>query len=312
MAQNVPAIETRALRKEYGPKVAVEELTLRVEPGEAFGFLGPNGAGKTTSVKMLLGLVPPTSGEAQLLGIPCGNPACRQRVGFLPEDFRFHEWLRGYEFLDLHARLHHVPKEVRVRRIPELLEIVDLSKAAEQPLSTYSKGMLQRIGLAQALVHDPALVFLDEPTSGLDPLGRRMVRDVIKQLTERGVTVFLNSHLLSEVELTCSRVAFVAQGRVRLVTDPRHYRSEVVRVDFRVGAVDEELRQGLQRWSNEVLLDAEGHTLTVRLADEQQIPDVTRYIVGHGTDVYGIALQRVSLEELFMRVIESEEPCATS
>ncbi len=307
MSQSAPAIETRDLRKVYGTQVAVDALTLAVEPGEAFGFLGPNGAGKTTSVKMLLGLVRPTSGEARLLGMPIGDHACRQRVGFLPEDFRFHEWLRGYEFLDLHARLYHVSESVRARRIPELLEMVDLADAAQQALGTYSKGMLQRIGLAQALVHDPALVFLDEPTSGLDPLGRRMVRDVIKRLSERGVTVFLNSHLLSEVELTCTRVAFVAHGRVRLVTDPRSVRGQVVQVDIRVGSLDDGLLAGLHQWSGQVVVDAQHQTLTLSLPDEQALPEIARWIVGRGVALYQIAPRHVSLEELFVQVVEGEE-----
>lgn len=304
--QSTPAIETCELRKVYGTKVAVGALTLAVEQGEAFGFLGPNGAGKTTSVKMLLGLVQPTAGQAWLLGTPISSPACRARVGFLPEDFRFHEWLRGYEFLDLHARLHRVPADVRARRIPELLEMVDLADAAQRPLSSYSKGMLQRIGLAQALVHDPALVFLDEPTSGLDPLGRRMVRDVIKRLSERGVAVFLNSHLLSEVELTCTRVAFVAHGRVRLVTDPRSYRGRVVHVDIRVGALDDGLVQGLRQWSDQVAVDASQRTVTLSLPDESALPDIARWIVGRGVELYQIAPRHVSLEELFMQVVEGE------
>ena len=193
------AIATRGLRKEFGEKVAVADLTLQVEQGEVFGFLGPNGAGKTTSIKMLLGLTAPTAGEGYLLGQPLGDHRTRARIGFLPEHFRFHEWLTAAEFLDLHGRLYGMERSRRQEVIPDLLELVGLADRAGTRLSAFSKGMLQRIGLAQALLNDPALVFLDEPTSGLDPLGRRLVRNIINHLREEGTAVFLNSHLLGEI-----------------------------------------------------------------------------------------------------------------
>src|SRR5574341_563075 len=201
------AIETHTLRKEFGDNVAVRGLTLNVQQGEVFGFLGPNGAGKTTSIKMLLGLVAPTSGDARLLGAPTGDTAVRARIGFLPEHFRFHDWLTAREFLALHGQLYGMTSDALKSRIAELLELVGLTPFRDKQLRTFSKGMLQRIGLAQALLNHPALVFLDEPTSGLDPVGRRLVRDIIRDLRSRGTTVFLNSHLLSEVEITCARVA---------------------------------------------------------------------------------------------------------
>ncbi|MFH1085610.1 MAG: ABC transporter ATP-binding protein [Chloroflexota bacterium] len=317
ISDSPPAIACSGLRKEYGDTVAVDSLTLTVGRGEIFGFLGPNGAGKTTSVKMLLGLVLPTAGEGQLLGLPISDPRCRQRVGFLPEDFAFHPWLRGSEFLDLHGRMFGMPRAERARRIPELLELVDLTAAAARPLGTYSKGMLQRIGLAQALINDPALVFLDEPTSGLDPLGRRMVRELLARLRQRGVTVFLNSHLLSEVEVTCTRVAFVAQGSVRLVTDPRTYRAGLLRVKMRVGRVDEGLLAGLRQRAQQVEAIAEpGVTaagaaahdgwLRLHLPDEAALPEIARWVTGRGTDLYELAVQPLSLEELFLNVVEGQ------
>jgi len=306
MSRISPAIETFQLRKEYGTKVAVESLSLTVERGEIFGFLGPNGAGKTTSVKMLLGLVHPTSGEGNMLGLPITHPECRRRVGFLPEDFRFHEWLQGVEFLDLHGKLHHMSQQERAKRIPELLELVGLEEAAHRPLGTYSKGMLQRIGLAQALVNSPEIVFLDEPTSGLDPLGRRMVRDILRHLRDQGTTVFLNSHLLSEVEVTCTRVAFVAQGSVRLVTNPKTYRNGLLQVDMRVGKLDEELVAGLRRWSEEIDINADSRTLTLRLADDRALPEIARWVVGQGVDLYQLAPRALSLEDLFVEVVEGK------
>jgi len=207
-------IETHELRKQFGPTVAVSDLSLDVSAGEIFGFLGPNGAGKTTSIKMLLALVEPTSGTGQVLGEPLGHRAARARIGFLPEHFRFHDTLTATELLRFHGRLYGLQGALLDARVDRLLARVDLVDAADRPLRGYSKGMLQRAGLAQALVHDPQLVFLDEPTSGLDPLGRLLVRDILGELRSRGVSVFLNSHLLGEVETTCDRVAFVKQGRV--------------------------------------------------------------------------------------------------
>ena len=211
---SIPAIKTENLRKEFGNQAAVKGLTLQVEQGEVFGFLGPNGAGKTTSIKMLLGLVTPTSGTGLLLGAPLGDRASLARIGFLPEHFRFQEWLTANEFLELHGELLGMTSSDLKLRRDELLERVGLTDFRHKQLRTFSKGMLQRIGLAQALMNRPALVFLDEPTSGLDPVGRRLVRDIIHELRDEGTSVFLNSHLLSEIEVTCNRVAFIRHGEV--------------------------------------------------------------------------------------------------
>ncbi|MGH2514880.1 MAG: ABC transporter ATP-binding protein, partial [Ktedonobacterales bacterium] len=207
-------IETNGLRKEYGAKVAVADLTLAVPRGEVFGFLGPNGAGKSTSIKMLLGLVRPTGGTATVLDHPAGHARTLARIGFLPEHFRFHDWLTATELLALHGRLNRMDAAFCRKRTAEVLDMVGLTEHARRPLSGFSKGMLQRIGLAQALLHAPELVFLDEPTSALDPLGRRMVRTILQQIKAQDTTVFLNSHLLSEVEVTCDRVAFIKEGVV--------------------------------------------------------------------------------------------------
>jgi ABC-2 type transport system ATP-binding protein len=209
VSQAQRAIETSGLRRQFGATVAVADLSLSVARGEIFGFLGPNGAGKTTSLKLLLGLVRPTSGSGSVLGSPLGERRVRARIGFLPEHFRFHDSLTGRELLRFHGRLHGMRGLTLERRIDELLMRVDLADAEERPLREYSKGMTQRAGLAQALINEPELVFLDEPTSGLDPLGRLLVRDIIQELRDRGTTVFLNSHLLGEVEATCDRVVFV-------------------------------------------------------------------------------------------------------
>jgi ABC-2 type transport system ATP-binding protein len=298
------AIEARGLRKVFGDKVAVANLTLSVQRGEVFGFLGPNGAGKTTAVKMLLGLIRPTAGEGRLLGAALGDEHGRARVGFLPEHFRFHDWLTAREFLGLHANLYHMPQELSERRIPELLDLVGLSEHSDQKLRQFSKGMLQRIGLAQALLNEPELVILDEPTSGLDPVGRRLVRDIIRDLRQRGTAVFLNSHLLSEVEITCDRVAFIKFGEVIRVSLLQNLVEGELTVEIRAGGLSPEIVAGLSRWSANVRLDDEHLSLT--LPGEADLPDIARYLVEQKVDVYSIKPQHISLEDLFIQIIGTD------
>ncbi len=302
-------IETSHLRKEYNHKVAVADLHLQVGPGEVFGFLGPNGAGKTTSIKMLLGLAKPTSGEARLLGQPIGDPQSRSRVGFLPEHFRFHDWLTGVEFLDLHAQLYGLPESNRQQRALALLKRVGLEEHAQKKLHGYSKGMLQRIGLAQALLNQPAIVFLDEPTSGLDPVGRILVRDIIHELRAGGTTVFLNSHLLSEVEITCDRVVFIKHGVVIKTVMLHEVEQGATQVEIRVGALPAscdraELQRELTQFGGDVRLDTETIHLTV--ADQQILPKLARWLVGQGFDLYSFKPQHVSLEEMFLQIVGTD------
>lgn len=299
-----PAIETQGLRKVFGDKVAVKGLTLTVERGEVFGFLGPNGAGKTTAVKMLLGLIAPTTGEGQLLGMPLGNSETRARVGFLPEHFRFHDWLTAAEFLRLHADLYHMPRAEADARITDLLELVGLTPHADKKLHAFSKGMLQRIGLAQALLNDPDLVILDEPTSGLDPVGRRLVRDIIRDLRELGTTVFLNSHLLSEVEITCDRVAFIKHGEVLQTSVLQTLVDGGLSVEVRARNLTPTVVKALSRWGQDVRAD--GEHLSLSLESEADLPAVNRYLVEHGVDVYALRPQRVSLEDLFIQIVGTD------
>src|SRR6266702_3276695 len=249
------AIRTRGLRKVFGGKVAVRNLTLDVPRGEVFGFLGPNGAGKSTSVKMLLGLVLPTSGEAQILGCPVGDVKTRSRVGFLPEHFRFYDWLTPTELLKLHGRLYGMSHTVIRERVPALLGLVGLTPHRDKRLRDFSKGMLQRIGLAQALLNEPDLIFLDEPTSGLDPFGRHLVRDIIKGQRDRGATVLLNSHLLGEVEITCDRVAFIRDGEVVETRQLNDDIEDQTTVSIRAASVTAEIADGLSRWGRPVGTD---------------------------------------------------------
>ena len=298
------AIRTRGLRKVFSGKVAVRNLTLDVLRGEVFGFLGPNGAGKSTSVKMLLGLVFPTSGEAEILGRPAGDVKTRSKVGFLPEHFRFYDWLTSTELLKLHGRLYGMSHGMLRERVPALLDLVGLTPHSDKPLRDFSKGMLQRIGLAQALLNEPDLIFLDEPTSGLDPFGRRLVRDIIKAQRARGATVLLNSHLLGEVEITCDRVAFIRDGEVVETRQLHAETEEQITVSIRAVHVNAEVVTGLSQWTPSVHVD--GERLTLTLSSNALLPEIVRYLVAKGADVYEVTPQRLSLEERFLQIVGSD------
>ncbi len=332
-------IETNALWKSFGPKVAVSDLTLQVPKGEVFGFLGPNGAGKSTSVKMLLGLVSPSGGTARVLGRAAGDTETLRRVGFLPEHFRFHEWLQASELLDLHGRLYGMSPAARRQRIPELLELVGLSEHARRPIAGFSKGMLQRIGLAQALLNDPELVFLDEPTSALDPFGRMLVRGIIHNLKARGTTVFLNSHLLGEVEATCDRVSFIRGGRVLRTLALHEFHAGALHVELRVDAVTPQLSavlddlvpewrvvagpdDGTSRSGDEVWGQAHGEagavpvtaiaetvvtTIELMVSDEELLPIIAERTLASGARLYALAPRRLSLEQLFLDIVGRED-----
>ena len=299
-------IDTRGLRKEFGPKVAVADLTLDVRAGEVFGFLGPNGAGKTTSIKMLLGLTTPTAGTATLLGRPLGDRPARAKIGYLPEHFRFHDWLRADEFLNLHGELYGMDRAARGAAVPRLLKLVGLEERAATKLGAFSKGMLQRIGLAQALLNDPALVFLDEPTSGLDPIGRRVVRDIITDLRQRGMAVFLNSHFLSEVEKTCDRVAFIRGGRVLQTSSLKEFEEEAMQVVVRVGQPTPELLTGLAQFGRNVALEPGDGRVRLTMSDEAQLPALAHWVVQNGHNLYELTPTHLSLEDRFLQVVGEE------
>jgi ABC-2 type transport system ATP-binding protein len=298
------AVETESLRKEFGPNVAVADLSLSIERGEVFGFLGPNGAGKTTSLKLLLGLIEPTSGRGVVLGAPIGDRATRAGIGFLPEHFRFHDCLTGRELLRLHGRLCGLRGAGLERRIEDLMARMSLVEAMDRPLRTYSKGMMQRAGLAQALIAAPALVLLDEPTSGLDPLGRVLVRELIEELRSGGTTVFLNSHLLSEVEATCDRVVFVKRGRV--VHELSLGRApESIEVLVRVGAIESTVVEGLSAIGDNLKVDGDSIELTI--GHRETLPEIARWLVGRGVAVYEIRSRSKTLEEWFLEVMGDDQ-----
>jgi ABC-2 type transport system ATP-binding protein len=299
-----PVIEARGLRKDFGRKRAVADLTLSVAGAEVFGFLGPNGAGKTTSMKMLLGLVHPTSGSARLLGRPVQRAESRIGVGYLPEHFCLHEWLSGEELLLFHGRLLGIPHGELREQVGRLLEQVGLVDAGPRRVLEYSKGMRQRLGLAQALLGEPRLVFLDEPTSGLDPLGRKLVREIIANLRESGTTVFLNSHLLSEVEVTCDRAVFVKGGRV--VAETRlGPRSRDLELELRLDRRTPGLLDGIARFGHDLRL--EGETLLMAVASEERLPELSRWLASEGVGIYHMAARPRSLEEVFLDVVGEDD-----
>lgn len=295
------AIETHNLRKVFGSHVAVRNLSLSVPRGEIFGFLGPNGAGKSTSIKMLLGLVRPTSGDSFVLGAASGDVAIRQRIGFLPEDFRFYDWLTATELVQLHGRLCGMTTAKLRERVPEVIDLVGLSQHQDRRVKGFSKGMLQRIGLAQALVHEPDIIFLDEPTSGLDPMGRLMVRDILRAERDRGATVFLNSHLLSEIEVTCDRVAFIKNGEVVVTRDLSATLAEEVRVVVDARNVSQQTVAGLTRWAEEIDVDQEHLRFRVRSTDV--LPDIVRYLAASGADIFAVTRELISLEQIFVTIM---------
>jgi ABC-2 type transport system ATP-binding protein len=294
-------IDAAQLRKTYGTRAAVRDLTLQVGRGEAFGFLGPNGAGKSTSIKMLLGLVKPTGGRALLLGQPVGTREVRARIGFLPEHFRFYDWLSASELVLFHGRLCGLAEDTLRRKIPQLLERVGLGAQSDKPIGSFSKGMMQRVGLAQAIVNDPEILFLDEPTSGLDPSGRKLVRDVISEQRNRGATVFLNSHLLGEVEQSCDRIAFIRDGRIVGRYEMNGWQSAQTELEVRVARMTSTAMERLSSFTQGACL--EGDILRLRVMQTEDLPEVVRCLVENGADVFSVIPQRVSLEELFLQTI---------
>ena len=295
------AIVTMGLTKTYGSVTAVAGLSMSVPRGEVFGFLGPNGAGKTTAVKLLLGLARPTSGTATVLGAPAGAASARRRIGYLPELFRYQSWLSAYEVLVLHCHLARIPKS-RVRaEVERALVTVGLADRAHDRVGTFSKGMQQRLGLGVALLGNPQVVFLDEPTSALDPVGRKDVRDIIRHLRDRGVTVFLNSHLLGEVEQVCDRVAVVHHGTV-IASGPLSALLSDSGVRVRVEGLGAAAGK-LERFGH---LHRDGGWISVDGLALEGVPDLVAEIVALGGRVYAVEPRHQSLEDRFMELLGGE------
>jgi ABC-2 type transport system ATP-binding protein len=277
------AFDCQELGKRYGATVALAGVDLEVQPGELFGLLGPNGAGKSTLVKIACGLVRPSHGTARVTGEPAGSATARATLGYLAELFRFPGWLRAHELLGLHQRLAGSDGGAGERE--ELLALVGLADAAGVRVEAMSKGMQQRLGIAQALVGAPRLLMLDEPTSALDPVGRRIVRDLLLELKRRGVAVLLNSHLLSEVERVCDRVAILVGGRIVAQGSP----AELARA------------RGVE-------VDVDGGTRAFPEAEREQVPEIVAGLVAAGERVYGVRVLSSTLEDTYLEAVGGAGP----
>ncbi|MGH7164747.1 MAG: ATP-binding cassette domain-containing protein [Nitrospiraceae bacterium] len=280
---------------------ALDGLSLSVSRGEIYGFLGPNGSGKTTTLKILMGLIRATSGTAELFDRPAGDVQVRRRIGFLPESPYFYDYLTGEEFLSFYGQLAGLPRAELGRRVTDLLERVGLADARKRQLRQFSKGMLQRVGLAQALIHDPELIILDEPMSGLDPLGRKQIRDLILNLRDQGKTVFFSTHIIPDVEMICDRVGIIVKGRLlasgrvdELVSHGHTQSVEVVCEGItaeRVHAIKEAATRVLQQ----------GRRALVVLPGHEHLEEILAAIRAHGGTLVSVTPQKGSLEELFLQ-----------
>ncbi|MGQ0557804.1 MAG: ABC transporter ATP-binding protein [Nitrospiraceae bacterium] len=307
-------LKTEGLKKTFkvgfwGREVtALEGLDLEVKQGEVFGFLGPNGAGKTTTIKMLMGLIYPTSGQAWLFGRPIGDQESKARLGFLPESPYFYDYLTGLEFLQFYGHLFGLRGVALGKCIDELLELVGMSHARDLQLRKFSKGMLQRVGIAQALINDPELVVLDEPMSGLDPVGRKEIRDLIMRLKESGKTIFFSSHILHDAELLCDRVAIILKGRQvacgrvsELIDEGVAHSVEVV-----VDGLGHEGLARLRQLADRIIV--QGSQVLVVLPSRQQVGQVLEIIRGAKATLVSLTPQKGSLEDLFIREVKSKQP----
>ncbi|HEX9814374.1 MAG TPA: ABC transporter ATP-binding protein [Myxococcota bacterium] len=287
-------------------KRILDGISFRVREREIFGFIGPNGAGKTTTLKVLMGLIRATSGAASILGHDVSEITFRRQIGFLPEQPYFYDYLTGREILRFYAKLSGVSEEHRERRVAELLELVGLSASGKLRLRSYSKGMLQRIGVAQALVHDPQVVFLDEPMSGLDPVGRKEVRDIILRLRAEGKTVFMSTHILSDVEMVCDRVAIIVNGRIRYegaideFLDAGEPEADLVFANLSADAATRlEDRFGAQ-------MRGHGDRIELRIA-EKDSSAALRLALDAGAEVISATPHRVSLESIFLSKVNEAD-----
>ena len=284
-------------------KRVLHGISFEVQEGEIFGFVGPNGAGKTTTLKILMDLIRADEGRASILGSDVGETAFRRHVGYLPENPDFYDYLTGRELLHFYARLSGVTAGRRAGRVDALLRLVGLSHASDARLRTYSKGMLQRVGIAQALVHEPKVIFLDEPMSGLDPIGRKEVRDLILRLRNEGKTVFMSTHILPDVEMTCDRVAIIVNGRIRHESAIDQIFADSEReADLVLANLPPEIPGQLEEVFG-VTLRGHGDRIEVRVR-EKDVQGVLQSALAVGAQVISVTPHRVSLESIFLNVVE--------
>jgi ABC-2 type transport system ATP-binding protein len=301
-------VDARGLTKDYGNGRGCREITIQIGQGEAFGFLGPNGAGKSTFVKMLVGLIRPSGGRAFILGEPIGSLEARRHIGYLPELYRYQEWLSGEEVLQLHARLCGMKDSEAKPAIKRLLDEVGIGLRGRDRVKHYSKGMQQRLGLACAMINDPQIIFLDEPSSALDPIGRNEVRVMLQRLRSQGKTIFLNSHLLEDVELLCDRVALLNNGDILQTGTVAEVLQESIRWRFRVGGFTPFFltwlveNTGLSIVKVDNPSDSEGDIvwLEAELEDDEQIGWLNSLVVEQGLTLYEVHKVKARLDEWFV------------
>lgn len=304
-------IETFGLSKQYDGTAGCHNITLQVPKGVVYGFLGPNGAGKSTFVRTLLGLIKPTGGSATILGEPIGSVQARKRIGYLPELFRYPDWLTGRQLLESHADLAGVEVRERKAQINTYLDRVGLSHRADHKIKGYSKGMQQRIGLAAALLGNPELVFLDEPTSALDPIGRKEVRELVAELRDSGKTIFLNSHLLSEVESICDHVAIINRGELVIQGEWRLLGASLPQIDIEIRLEEaetnmwEELHPIVQE-ARLISRNGDRTSWLLTLSEMEQIPSLVHGLSSRNVDMYQLNPRKPHLEEIFMQCVSGK------
>lgn len=300
-----PSIEVDALRKVYGKKItALEGISFDVKPGELFGLLGPNGAGKTTTVKILLGLTFPTSGAARIFGVESTNPASRKSVGYLPEGHRFPGYLTARETLSIFGRMSGVDQKTIDARMMPLLERLRIAQWADVRLKKYSKGMVQRLGIASALIHDPAVLLLDEPTDGVDPVGRREIRDLLREEAARGRSVLINSHLLSEIELTCDRVAVLRKGSIAAYGTVEELTRKEARYKIYGSPLSDSLVADLRESGASV--ERVNGNLVLGVRDLEHLNVMIDHTRHSGVLISEVSQVRSSLEDIFVDLVKAE------
>jgi ABC-2 type transport system ATP-binding protein len=296
------AIQAIQLTKQYAKVRALDNLNLEVREGECFGLLGPNGAGKTTLVKILVHLIRPTSGTALILNRPATDERIRQQIGYLPEKVKMLPFLTGSEFLDYQGRLYGMEGRQRESSAEACLKHVNMYADRDRKIGEYSKGMVQRLGLAQALLNNPRLLLLDEPAAGLDPISNKEMRDILLQLKERGVTIFINSHLLSEVEMICDRVAILNRGKLVGSGTKEELTARTTSVEMKVEGINDRLLEKIKEVATQVAV--EKNTITLSLRGGEPVSILPEIIIDHGAKLLALTSSAESLEEIFYRLVK--------